>query len=88
VEKTAFPVYRRYQDTDTWFEIHSEQSFDELKIMGSRFALVHFEARILPDRNFIYDLIHCNHQGIMVVSGNDFKQTLQDAQSKLLQVEI
>jgi hypothetical protein len=57
-----FPLYRKYANNKSFFEILSNDTFRELKITGQRFELIVIHAAILPERNYIQDLIH-NEQG-------------------------
>lgn len=88
MQNAEFPLYRRYAGTDTWFEILSPSTFRELKLMLTHFAISTFEARILPDRNYIYDLIHCAQSGIIAVDASEFHSTLAHAQAHLQEIKI
>lgn len=57
-----FPLYRKYANNKSFFEILSNDTFRELKITGQRFELIVINATILPERNYIQDLIQ-NDQG-------------------------
>lgn len=54
----TFPLYRKYPNEKSFFRITASDAFDELKIMGSRYMIYHVKASILPDRNFIADMIN------------------------------
>lgn len=51
-----YPQYRKYAHGRTYFKIMSSSEFEELQIFGKQCTLHHFVAKILPDRNYIYDL--------------------------------
>jgi hypothetical protein len=52
-----FPLYRKYINNRSYFKIVDNDHFVELKLTGSMVEKHLFEAKILPDRNFIQDMI-------------------------------
>jgi hypothetical protein len=56
VENTAYPQYRKYKSNTSYFKIISPELFEEIKVLGNKKTLHTFEAKILPDRNYIKDL--------------------------------
>ncbi|MEO6883784.1 MAG: hypothetical protein ABI199_07145 [Bacteroidia bacterium] len=52
----TYPQYRKYLHGKTFFKIHSADYFEEIQWMGSRCTVHQFQAKILPDRNFIFDM--------------------------------
>lgn len=54
--KITYPQYRKYSNNKSYFKIISPTQFEEIKITGSSKKLHLFEAKILPDRNFISDM--------------------------------
>lgn len=42
----------------SFFKILSDSEFEEIKITGNKKEIHYFKANILPDRNFVYDMIH------------------------------
>lgn len=55
-QKITYPVYRKYANGMSFYKIISPSVFEEIKILGNTKSLHLFEAKILPDRNYIYDL--------------------------------
>lgn len=53
-----FPQYRKYKNNKHFFKIVNENEFDEISFIGSKMILIKHTAKILPDRNFIFDLIN------------------------------
>ena len=53
-----FPQYRRYKNGQSYFKISSESAFVEYKLMGEKLDKYEIEAKILPDRNYIHDLLY------------------------------
>jgi hypothetical protein len=52
----TYPQYRKYPHGRTYFKIISSSEFEELQFIGSECSVHNFTAKILPDRNYIYDL--------------------------------
>lgn len=67
---TEFPIYRKYSDYKRFFKIDSYEHFSELSIMGNYYELRDFHAQILPDRNFIMDMIK-NEGGYWLASSSE-----------------
>ena len=53
-----FPQYRKYKNGMSYFEISSNEDFKEYKLNGKRLEVYEFKAKILPDRNYINDMLH------------------------------
>lgn len=53
-----FPQFRRYKNAQSYFKITSENTFIEYKLMGNKLEMYIIEAKILPDRNYIHDLLY------------------------------
>ena len=56
--KTVFPLYRKYSNNKSYFKVLSEDTFEEIQILGKHYLLNHFKAKILPDRYLIKDMIN------------------------------
>lgn len=52
-----FPEYRRYKNGHSYFKIISNQEFYEFKKLVNRLEKFHIKAEILPDRNYIQDML-------------------------------
>lgn len=52
-----FPQYRKYRNGKSYFKIESVDKFIEVQLLGSRFLTYEVEAKILPDRNLIQDML-------------------------------
>ncbi|MFI5150247.1 MAG: hypothetical protein ACHQRM_10990 [Bacteroidia bacterium] len=55
-QEMVYPQYRKYKNGKNFFKIVSAEVFEEIQVMGSRYTLQLFTSKILPDRNFIYDM--------------------------------
>ena len=52
----TYPQYRKYSNNKAFFKIISPDKFEEIQVLGDKISLHIFEAKILPDRNYIADL--------------------------------
>ena len=58
MKEIKFPQFRKYQNGKSYFKILSIDQFEELKMIpGKGFERHEFQAKILPDRNFIQDML-------------------------------
>ena len=53
-----FPIFRKYKNNKHFFKIISVNEFEELSFIGKKLIITKHKVSILPDRNFISDLIH------------------------------
>jgi len=54
--KVIYPQYRKYSNSKSYFKIISNSHFEEIQVLGDKLTLHNFKAKILPDRNYIFDL--------------------------------
>ncbi|MBK6985966.1 MAG: hypothetical protein IPH32_15015 [Bacteroidetes bacterium] len=54
----CFPTYRKYKNNKNFFKIINENEFEEISFIGNKAIVIKHLAKILPDRNFISDLLH------------------------------
>ncbi len=73
-----YPVYRKYPHNRTFFKVLSPEEFEELQIIGHHFSIHHIKAKILPDRNFIYDLIFDYKRNWEEITETEYIQKLED----------
>ncbi|MDB4533272.1 hypothetical protein N9242_00250 [Vicingaceae bacterium] len=60
--KIIYPQYRKYANNKSFFKIISKDKFEEIQQLGNKYKIYFFEAKILPDRNYIHDLTF-NYKG-------------------------
>jgi hypothetical protein len=53
----TFPQFRKYSNNKSYFKIISATQWEELQVIGSKIKLSVFEVKILPDRNFMNDML-------------------------------
>lgn len=52
-----FPQYRKYKNDLSYFKISNKETFIEWKKQPNYWEKIEFEAKILPDRNYISDML-------------------------------
>lgn len=69
-----FPQYRKYPHNKTFFKIISFEEFEEIQINSRGIERFHFVARILPDRNYIMDLLDNRDKNWVVIDQVEYEQ--------------
>lgn len=77
--QVTYPQYRKYAHGRTYFKIVSPNEFYELQVLGNTKTLHHFIAKILPDRNYIYDLLFEYHEHWQVIQEEEYINAAQGA---------
>ena len=76
-----FPVYKKYTNKLSFFKVTSPDSFEEIKITGNYYSIITIQAKILPERNFIEDLLK-NEQGNWVeISAKEYDNKLNEVKT-------
>jgi len=70
-----FPKYRKYPNNKSYFKVLSTEAFEEIQVIGKKYFLTTVEAKILPDRNFIFDMIEANDHWIEI-DASEYHQVL------------
>ena len=77
--KITYPQYRKYPNNKSYFKILSSKRFEEIQILGTKKTIHFFDAKILPDKNYIFDLTF-NYSNHWIVNDKkeyeDLKNTL------------
>ena len=71
-----FPQYRKYKNIATYFIIHSEKRFEEIKVIGSKYAVSEVEAIQFPEQLLIQDMLENRDGRWETVSASDFSTTI------------
>ena len=58
MNQIVFPTYRKYKNNKNFFKIINDNEFEEISFIGKKAIVIKHLAKILPDRNFISDLLH------------------------------
>lgn len=78
-----FPAYRKYSNGKSYFKIINPNSIEEVQVIGSYFTIHRLDAKILPERNLIADLLHSPNSHIQRITEQEFLSFLQECQQKL-----
>jgi len=71
---SEFPVYRKYRNDHSFFKIISPEHFEEVKKLPDGFTLFIYKAKILPDRNYIQDMLYDYHLHWEVIDEEMYKK--------------
>lgn len=74
-----FPLYRKYKNDKSFFKVTSDSSFEEITFIKEKATFHLFNAKILPDRNYIFDMIY-NYEPYWNKSN---KEEFEEAKSKI-----
>lgn len=76
--KTAnYPQYRKYKNNKAYFKIISEKEWEEIQVLGTKHILHSFIVKILPDRNFIYDMTFDYENNWEKIEEDEFEEVLK-----------
>lgn len=82
-DNLQFPQYRKYPNDKGFFKIFSAEAFEEITIMGSRYSISQFQAKIHPDRLYIKDLLHHYHDHYKAISEEEYDAVKQKCEKEL-----
>lgn len=71
-----YPIYRKYKNDLSYFKISSPELLEELKIMGKFYSIHTIEAKILPERNLIFDLSFAFEDFAAEITEKDYAEKL------------
>lgn len=74
-----FPQYRKYKNNLSYFKIHGLEHFTEYKKFGSAWEKIEIVAKILPDRNYIADMLNDYEQYWDKIEEEDFEKIITSA---------
>ena len=71
-----FPIYRKYKNNKHFFKIMSMNEFEEISFIGKKLILTLHQVTILPDRNFISDLLNDIGNTAEIATEEEYQQIL------------
>lgn len=71
-----FPLFRKYPNDKSYFKILSDQEFIEYTLVGQYYSVNAIKASILPDRNYLMDLIENTDKNYLVISEEEFESAI------------
>ena len=72
-DNITYPQYRKYSNNKSFFKILSPEKFEEVQVLGNKKTLYKFDAKILPDRNFIHDLTFDYKKNWLICDQSEFE---------------
>ena len=75
-KEITYPQYRKYSNNKSYFKIISSDEFEEIQLLGTKKSLHLFKAKILPDRNYVNDMLTDFHLYWDKISEEEFAQFL------------
>jgi hypothetical protein len=69
-----YPQYRKYSNNKSFYKILSPNQFEEIQILGNKRTIHYFEAKILPDRNYIDDLTFNYENHWVICSEEEYEE--------------
>lgn len=76
LQNHMFPQYRKYKNNKHFFKILSQEAFEEISFIGSKMIVHTTIAKILPDRNFIDDLLNDLGNTAEVITEDEYQKQL------------
>lgn len=73
ISDITYPQYRKYPHERTYFKIISSVEWEELHISKDKATTHSFTAKILPDRNYIYDLTFDYKKNWIAIDEKEYK---------------
>ena len=61
-----YPQFRKYPNNKSFFKVFSADEFEEIQVLGNHYFVTQVKARILPDRNFIADMIKAEQNWVKI----------------------
>ncbi len=83
---SLFPLHKKYRHGRSFFKIISEESFVQLDLIGEAYVLHSFHAKILPDRNYIRDMIENANDAWEEITEDEFDERLHYARKNLREI--
>jgi hypothetical protein len=76
IEDIKFPVYRKYKNNKNYFKIINASLFEEIRIIGSKKTVMRTEAKLLPEKIFVQDLLFNYHAMADVIGEEEYSSVL------------
>jgi hypothetical protein len=72
-----FPQYRKYKNGKSFFKILSNADFEEYQLQFGRLVKHEFKVNILPDRNYIEDMLYSYQEHWDKIEEDEFNSFLE-----------
>lgn len=81
--QTEFPLYRKYSNNKSWFKVLSPDAFEELQVFGRYYDIHRIEAKTMPERNYINDLIANEGGRWEMIDESEYQERMQYCRDNL-----
>jgi hypothetical protein len=85
ISKPIYPLFRKQADDKTYYKIISESEFEELKIVGKKYAVFHIKAIKFPEKLYISELIKAGNS-IQSLNEQQYLEILKYCQSRFQKI--
>jgi hypothetical protein len=68
-----YPQFRAYRNHKNYFCIFSETQWEEKQRVGTKILVTRKEAKVLPDRFFIQDILNNVNGNVITVTEEDYQ---------------
>ena len=73
-KEVTYPQYRKYLNGKSYFKIVSPEEFEEIQLSVDKWIIHYIVAKVLPDRNYIYDMTFDYHQHWVVIDEGEYQK--------------
>jgi hypothetical protein len=70
--ETTYPQYRKYPNNKSYFKIISATEWEEIQVIGTKCMMHQFTVKIMPDRNYLYDMTFDYKNNWMVITEEEY----------------
>jgi|AntRauTorcE11897_2_1112592.scaffolds.fasta_scaffold22787_2 hypothetical protein len=86
MEEFQFPQFRKFVNEKSWFRIDNSSEMTEIQVIGKSYVVHELEAKILPERNLIADVLAMEGERWIEVNKAEFEKFLSDCEANLKKV--
>lgn len=79
----TFPQYRKLLNDRSYYRIDSEKKMKEIQVIGSRWMWHEMEAKILPERLLIQDLLSNEGSRWVIISEEEYDSFVRHCEANL-----
>ena len=72
--KTIYPQFRKYPNNKAYFKILSDKEWEEVQIIGNKHIFNPFIVKIMPDRNYLFDMTFHYNDNWEVIEEMEYEQ--------------
>ena len=73
-ESVHYPQYRKFSTNKAYFKILSDTQWEEIQLIGKKCMLYFFTVKILPDRNYLYDMTFDYTNNWVAIEAQDYEE--------------